>query len=377
MTSPTRFFWSSLTALLVSIAIAWAPTAFSVPGATGAGNSISLSVGEGPPGTSVHVDFPNCAGEFSHVTGVMWDGNPVSGSADFTVPHDAPTGEHTVRAQCGNGAVGDGSAPFTVTQSDGEDNGGTTTKPVYDAELTLDPTQGATGTTVTATGSGFNCPAVDVVWDVAGGPTTLASTDVSSEGTFATRFAVPAEASETTYTVQAECTHEPYTSDDADFRVTSTATDGTETDGGTTDGTDGTTGETNGGTTDETTGGTDGGTTDETTGGTDGGTTGGTDGGSVGGANGGDTGGTDGGGNTTPIGLVVGPPAFAALLLLAGLFALLTHRHRGPRWVRDHVRTALRPGAGTADLHEHRDARSSNRTVRFEPHTDPGDQSLH
>lgn len=409
MSSSARFVWRSLTALLLSIAIAWAPTAFSVPYALIAGNSITLGPSQGPPGASVHVEFPNCTNE-SHlkrpgrVNQVTWDGYPVSDSADFTVPDKAPTGAHPVQAQCDIGAVGPGSATFTVTSSGHGENGGTT--PEYDPELTLDPTEGASGTTVTATGSGFNCSSVEVVWDARGARATLTGADVLSEGTFAARFAVPADSAKTTYTVRAECAQEPYASDDADFTVTGTPTDGTETGGGnggnggngggntgeTTDGTTGdttggTSGGTTGGTTGDTTGGTDGGTTGDTTGGTtggtDGGTGGGTDGGTTdgtsGGTGGGDTGGTGGthGGGTTPVGLVIGPSALAAVLLLAGLFALANHRHRGPRWVRDHVRTTLRPGAGRADLYEHRDARSPDRTVRLEPHTDPGEQRLH
>ncbi|WP_329213254.1 hypothetical protein OG352_00910 [Streptomyces sp. NBC_01485] len=181
---------------------------------------------------------------------------------------------------------------------------------------------------------------MSVSWD--GGNALITGAGVSADGDFEGDFDVPEGSSVTTHTVRAACTQyaDTYYAD-ADFTVTETESNGT------------TTGDSNNG-------GTENGGTDGETNGTGIGT-------------------TDGGGGDTgiPIGWVVGPSVCGALLLLALLFSLVNHQQRGPRWVRDHINTALRSGSGTVELRERRDGSSANRTVRLEPHPDPGDQHFH
>jgi hypothetical protein len=159
-----------------------------------------------------------------------------------------------------------------------------------------------------------------------------------------TTFRVPDDATAGDHDVYVTCSNQRY--GQATFTVTN----------------DGTTGETDGNTNGNTTGETDG---------TGDGTTGGTDSTTVGGR--GDSGGE---GTAIPVGWVVGPSVFVALLLLALLFSLVSHRQRGLRWGRGHIHTALRPGAGTAELRQGRDGGSVSLSVRLEPHPDPGDQRL-
>ncbi|AOR34649.1 hypothetical protein BFF78_29570 [Streptomyces fodineus] len=462
-----RFLPRLLISVLASLAIAWAPTAFSAQAATGGGLSITLSPEKGPPRTRVHVGFGSCVlittspgttppdttdtnptgpttpssvssapgprglrglrprvtSAPGTITYVRWDGHDLpftpsvtdgTGSAEFQVPDGATVGPHPVTAGCDNGSlVVDGSGTFTVTATDG---GGVTTPthrplialdpsqgrpgaslrvhgagfddcvpsgkpdtvelstngqiharvgispgtgtfeaalqvndnapagdytmaatcaghPDVHAEATftvlpadegrpvlvLDPTAGASKTAVTATGSGFNCSKVEVAWDDG---TALAVTAVSGDGTFATDFQVPPNTSAAKHTVRAACTPGSGTSAETEFSVTNAGT-------------------------------------------------------SPGGTSSATGGGTNGRGTSTPVGWVVGPSAFGAVLLaVAAASVLLNHRHPGPRWVRKHISTKPRPGAETAALHQQPGTGSANRTVRFEPHADPGDQSL-
>ncbi|WP_406340418.1 hypothetical protein [Streptomyces sp. NBC_00648] len=390
MPSAARFLWRSLTAVLVSIAVVWAPTAFSAPGVVVKQESILLAPSTGPPGTSVHVSFKSCATP-GYISGIKWDQDYIdfnatdeAGGADISVPADAAAGAHDVAARCYKGADGAfyGTGTFTVTAP-------------ADPEITLHPTEGAPQTTVTVSGSGFNCSYVDVTWD----GTRLVGADVTSEGAINAEFPVPAGSPETTYTVRAACTDYPDRSGEAVFTVRDPGTDGTattgdtsgdtsgDTNGTTTGDTNGTTsGDTNGTTSGDTSGDTNGTTSGDTNGTTAGDTSGDTDGTTTGDTAGdtdgtgsvtGSTDGADGGGTAIPAGWVVGPSLFGGLLLLAALFSLLNHRHRGPRWVHDHIRAALRPGAGTVALQERRNTGSANRAVRLEPHADPGDQRLY
>jgi hypothetical protein len=398
MSLTVRFLFQALTAVLLSISVTWAPTASSGAGAVVAkAPGITLSPGSGPPGQSVSIGFADCAPP-DQVSKVTWDGRPVpadssgAGGARFTVPADAQAGPHTVTATCAEKpkAVGDttkyrtGSADFTVTPTHGARQ-----------DLALSPDRGPSGTTVTVSGIGFNCSAVRVSWD--DGSSLAPGLTPDGEGNISGTFAVPKGSSATKHTVEAVCTDYPTYQATASFTVTeeeTTGTTGTTTDGQNNGGTTGDTGDTTGG---GTTGDTDGTTGDGTTGDTDGTTGGNSTGDTTGGGTTGDTGdttggvagsdggsdsggvgGTDGGDTAVPVGWVVGPSAFAALLLLALLFSLLSHRHRGVRWVHDHLRTALRSdsGAGTAALRRRRDGGSPDRSVRLEPHADPGDQRL-
>ncbi|MEU6800127.1 hypothetical protein [Streptomyces neyagawaensis] len=348
------------------------------------------------------IGFADCVPP-GYVSAVTWDGAGIpfrpsgSAGAGITVPDDAEARPHTVTVTCTQKpqAVGDttkyptGSASFTVT-------------PTHEArqDLALSPDRGPSGTTVTVSGIGFNCSAVRVSWD--DGSSLVSGLTPDGEGNISGTFAVPKGSSAGKHTVEAVCTDYPTYQATADFTVAEEETTGTtgttpdgQNNGGTTGGTGDTTGGggTTGGTGDTTGGGTtgdtDGNSTGDTTnGGTtgdtgdtaNGGTTGDTDGavGSDGGTDSGGVGDTDDGDTAVPVAWVVGPSAFAALLLLALLFSLLSHRHRGVRWVHDHLRTALRSGsgAGTAALRRRRDGGSPDRSVRLEPHADPGDQRL-
>ncbi|MGW2420142.1 hypothetical protein ACWC0C_12960 [Streptomyces sp. NPDC001709] len=240
---------------------------------------------------------------------------PGTGTFDtgLNVSADAAPGGYPMAATCAHHRNVHAEATFTVLPADEG-------RPV----LVLNPTAGEPGTAVTATGSGFNCSKVDVVWD--DNDTALAVTTVAGDGTFATDFQVPAGAPRATHTVRAACTPGSGTSAETGFTVTSV--------GPNTSGTNGTGTPTPAPTTAPTP-------------------------------------------HSTPVAWVVAPSAFAAALLaLAAASVLLNHRHPGPRWVRKHISTQPRPGVGTADLRKQADTGPATRTVRLEPHADPGDQSL-
>ncbi|WP_055538129.1 hypothetical protein [Streptomyces neyagawaensis] len=375
----------------MSIAIAWGPTALFPPGAVAQPAPITLTPDKGPPKTPVTIGFDACTDETPHpetspdespdstphtppettpdeegdlelglsearaeaagapraasIRRITWNGRTIGKGTSFVVPATAKPGKYTVTAYCSNDDTG--SKTFTVTEPEERDR-----------DLTLAPDKGPPRTKVTATGSGFNCFDVTLEWDDG---TRLTTTGVTDE-TFETTFSVPADASAKKHPVQAKCTKYPEWYAEDDFEVTDEETNGNttsnQTEGNTTDGnsTDGTT--------------------------TDGNTNGDTDGAgnsSGNGTNDGGVGGGSGDGDTAvPVAWVVGPSAFAALLLVALLFSLLSHRHRGVRWVHDHLRAALRSGsgAGTAALRRRRDGDSPDRSVRLEPHSDPGDQRL-
>lgn len=365
-----RFLSTSLTAVLVSITVAWAPAVSVAPSPPATPESILLTPSTGPPETSVRISFPSCVTP-RYISGVTWDGDGIDFAGtdreevvDISVPANATPSSHDVAVRCAtNSKVGPvyGTAQFTVT-------------PPASPEITLDPTQGPAQTSVTVNGSQFNCPYVDLWWD----DTLLPGTDVTSDGTFTTQFSVPEGSDVTTHTVGATCTDYPDRRGEAPYTVTDPGTNTTSTTGETSNG-DTSTGSTSGDSNGNTAGDTNGNTTGDTTGNATGTTS----------NSGGDTNGTasasghsDGvsppsGGTAIATGWVVGPSLFGALLLLAGLFSLVNHRSRGPRWAHDHIRARLRPGAGAVALEEPRDTRSVNRTVRLEPHTDPGDQRLY
>ncbi|WP_107463920.1 hypothetical protein [Streptomyces sp. MA5143a] len=399
----------------MSIAIAWGPTALFPPGAVAQPAPLTLTPDKGPPKTPVTIGFGACTDETpspetspdesphttpntppettpseegdlelglsearaaaaagapraASIRKITWNGRTIGKGTSFVVPATAKPDTYTVKAYCSNGYTG--SATFTVTDPEERDR-----------DLTLAPDKGPPRTKVTATGSGFNCFDVTLEWDDG---TRLTTTGVTDE-TFETTFSVPADASAKTHPVQARCTEYPEWYAEEDFEVTdeetsgnttSNQTEGNTTDGNTTDGTS-----TDGTTTDGTT--TDGNTTDGNTNGDTNGDTNGAGNGSGNGTNdggsGGDTDGSGEGDTAVPVGWVVGPSLFAVLLLAALLSSLLHHVHRGPRWVHDHVRAALRSGSGTgsAELLRRRGSGvTPDRTVRLEPHPDHGDQRL-
>ncbi|MGW1718272.1 hypothetical protein [Streptomyces sp. NPDC002156] len=395
MFSVARIVGRLLTTVLVSTAVALGPTALSGPGAMAApGAYIEIKETHGPPGTVIGVrggGFDDCyLGGVEDSEGEITDWEPGTvklsmGAAapathvsvndpestdeagtfesSLTVSDDAEPGDYQVTAECVAGPYSKAEKTFTVDTKE-------------EAALALDPTEGRPDTDVTATGSAFNCSSVDVTWD--DGEQLVSAVSVSETGTFTTSFKVPTDAPEDTHTVRAVCTdYEKYGDDDADFTVlpapTNETTSGNQANGETTTGTNGetstgTTGETSTGTSGEANGETSTGTSGETSTGTNGQVGGTSDGGTVGG-----TGSVD---SSTPVGLVVGPALGGVLLLAAAGLALVRHRQRGPRWVHDHVSTVLRRGTARSDVREPYDTGPPTRTVRLEPHLDPGDQSV-
>jgi hypothetical protein len=378
MSSATRIVGRLLTAVLVSTAVALGPSAVFEPAVfesvamAAPYPGITLSAAQGKPGTHISVHgsgFDDCyLGGLHTAVGdttkrrpgtvelSMGDAAPSTtepvalGAGTFdgglTVSDNAAPGDYTVRAVC-------------VTKTDIYAEGTFTVLSEEEAALTVDPAEGSPETNAVAEGSGFYCSRVEVTWDAA---EPLASAVPAPEtGTFTAPFQIPADSSEGTHAVHATCTDEYDGSDEADFTVTAAETNGTgaggQDDGGQTDG-----GQTNGG--QDNGGQTNGG---DTNGGQD-------NGGQTGGGTDGGTGSVDG---TTPAGWVVGPATLGGVLLLAAAgFALVRHRQRGPHWVHDHVTTQLRPGTRSSDVREPYDAGPPTRTVRLEPHPDPGDQSI-
>ncbi|MET9953089.1 hypothetical protein ABZ135_16250 [Streptomyces sp. NPDC006339] len=265
-------------------------------------------------------------------------------SEQVTVPDAADPGTYTVRAVCVGPDVF-AEAPLVV---EGTAHG----EPV----LTLDLAESAPGETVRAAGTGFACPAVDLLWD--GDEPPLGTAETREDRSFdAVEITVPADAEPGAHTVRAQCAEDPERYDEAAYEVTDPATTrGTTTGGTETGGTE--------------TGGT--GTGGTETGGTE---TGGT------GTGGTETGGTTGGGGSgtgMPVALVVGSTGGIALALALGALAYFGRLpYRGPRWVRTHVRATLRPAAGRSVLTEHRaPGEPPSHTTRLDPHPDPGRQTI-
>ncbi|MFF4948283.1 hypothetical protein ACWC2K_17680 [Streptomyces chattanoogensis] len=71
-----------------------------------------------------------------------------------------------------------------------------------------------------------------------------------------------------------------------------------------------------------------------------------------------------------PIVLALLGAAFVAVAAVVGA------RHRGPRWVRRHVKAVLRSEPGRDSMRESRDSDARDHTVRLEPHRDPGEQHI-
>lgn len=280
---------------------------------------------------------------------------PVAENGDFSykevVPNPTPPKTYHFRAAC-TGELDRYADADLVVESPA------------DPVLTLDPEQGAINATLRANGTGFTCPEVHFRWD--GGDPPFGSAPVES-GSFTTDLTVPADAQPGEHRVRAVCTAYPEQYDESAFTVTANGgTANGETDNGGTD---------NGGTDN---GGTDNGGTDN--GGTD---NGGTDDGGT--NNGGaDNGGTDNGGTnngnadqSAAVGWVVGPSLGAALVLAIAAAVYFGRLHRGPRWVRGHIRATLRPATATADLTELRPSgEPPTRTIGLDPHADPGSTAI-
>ncbi|MFD7320157.1 hypothetical protein ACFV9D_03560 [Streptomyces sp. NPDC059875] len=289
----------------------------------------------------------------------LGSGIPVGENGDFsrteTVPEGTSLGTHTFRAACTGQPDYYADADYVV-ESPG------------DPQLTLAGEEGAKGSTVQAEGTGFRCSNVDLLWD--GDEPALTTAPVTEQATFATEITVPADAPEGTHTVRAVCQDYPEQYDEAPYRVTDEPgptgpKDPDPSDPNPTDPNDPNPTDPN-----------DPNPTDPNP----------TD------PNPNDPNPADpndpnpadpnaqppsGSGGTTPVGWVVGSTTGTALALAAAAAVYFGRLHRGPRWVRNHVRATLRPATGTTEVTEYRPpGEPPTRTTRLDPHPDPGRQTL-
>ncbi|MFI8520465.1 hypothetical protein ACIGEZ_21945 [Streptomyces sp. NPDC085481] len=237
-----------------------------------------------------------------------------------------------------------------------------------DPVLTLAEEEGESGATVDAEGTGFACSNVDLLLD--GAEPVLTTAAVTEQSTFATEIPIPSDATEGAHTVRAVCQDDPDLYAEASYTITAGPTDPNTTDPNTTDPNTTDPNTTDPNTTDPNT--TDPNTTDPNT--TDPNTTdpNTTDPNPTDPSDNGQSSGT-----TTPVGLVVGSTTGVALALAAAAVVFFTRLHRGPRWVRKHVRATLRPATGDTGLTEQRaPGEPPTHTTRLEPHADPGRQTL-
>ncbi|MFF1493684.1 hypothetical protein [Streptomyces sp. NPDC058304] len=295
--------------------------------------ALTLDPAGGPVQTPVTVTgsgFAGCAahhGQAGTVT-LTWDGSllptrtptdiTVNGgafTAEFAVPSNAGATDHTVTATCVGYEQVSAKQQFTVTAVPGPQ-----------PEVKLDPpSMQLGGGSVTISGSGFNCPEVALSWEGEQWDTVAPAED----GTFSTRLDVTPDTGEAAYTIRAECTDGSGVGAAAAFTVTGNGpVPPTPTPPDPTPPTPVPTpapGPTS---------------------------------------------------TQVPVGLVVGLILLgAALLALAG-YAFLSHGHRGPRWVHDHVSSRLRPAPAATNVAEPSETGPPTRSVRLEPHPDPGDQTL-
>ncbi|RSS56378.1 hypothetical protein, partial [Streptomyces sp. WAC06614] len=196
---------------------------------------LTLSPEEGPAGSDVAVTgsgFEGCFSKHAGTVSLSWEGTGI-GTAEaergadgfttgITVPATEGTGERAVRAVCDRDDRYVATAYFTVVDTE---------PPPSEEEpaLTLTPTEGQAGAAeLLASGSGFNCSTVDLLWD----DEPLGSSEVSEQGTFEATVEVGADAPPGDHTLLARCTSDPGTSAEATFTVTPAAptpTDPTDT----------------------------------------------------------------------------------------------------------------------------------------------------
>jgi hypothetical protein len=201
---------------------------------------ITLSPDHGKPESAVKVTamlMVQCAPPQTGTLSLTWDGrslsptniaaaDPASGSIafDFMVPATAEAGPHTVAAVCPPPddlrsktyvAYGyTGSTTFTVDPTE---------KPT----LTLTPSEGAAGSRIAASGTGFTCDTnLALLWDDG---SVLAD---QLSGTFTEHISIPADASSGRgHTVTASCRDHPDIEVSQPFTVTPAAASATVTTG--------------------------------------------------------------------------------------------------------------------------------------------------
>ncbi|MBT2545207.1 hypothetical protein J7E99_32015 [Streptomyces sp. ISL-44] len=434
MSAVVRWSGRSLTAVLLSTAVAWGSPVAAPPAQARAAASIVLTPDQGSPGTPVVVSGSCGSGPTANTAvgardniRVRWDDSQVGATdsnADgafelsFSVPDDASAGPHPVTVDCVYSVRSTATATFTVA-------------PLAVPALTLSPAEGPAGTPVRVDGSGFgSCPGklpgtVSLLWD--GSAIGSAEVATGADG-FTADITVPADATPEAHDVRAVCDRDdrivataPFTVDgggslppDQDPVVTLVPDEGQAGtaqpllsgsgfncssvdllwDGGTL----GSSEVSEAGTfetrvqvaADEPTGdhamlvrcASDPGQAAEASFTVT----------APGPSPEPETTGpgptpspvpspvpptpvpptlTPGDQSSTPVGWVVGSSLLGVGLLAAAGAAMLSHRQRGPRWVHEHVSTRLRPSPGTTDV-----IGPPGHSVRLEPRTDPGEQTV-
>ncbi|MFG2847866.1 hypothetical protein ACGF12_32560 [Kitasatospora sp. NPDC048296] len=121
----------------------------------------------------------------------------------FTVPDGAKDGTHTVKVTCAGFPATSATATFTVAPP----------------TLTADPASSAPGSTTTVSGTGFACPADDIItlmWDT----TTLPGPGKpDADGSFSTPVTVPPNAADGDHDLRASCASVAGITADAHLRV--------------------------------------------------------------------------------------------------------------------------------------------------------------
>ena len=147
---------------------------------------ISLSATSGPVGTSItiagngfpastSISFELDGAAFTGVTSINSGANGSFSKTGVVIP-TTTSGQHTIAARYGSDAGAIAEATFTVT-----------------SKITLNPTTGTAGVTVTVTGSGFASAAtVTLAYDSL--PLAVGNVQTSSTGTFTTAFTAPGAA---------------------------------------------------------------------------------------------------------------------------------------------------------------------------------------
>jgi hypothetical protein len=147
---------------------------------------------------------------------VTWDDDPATelttvqtgrnqpAFGTFTVPDGAKDGPHTVTVTCAGFPPTSATATFTVAPP----------------TLTADPAGSAPGSTTTVSGTGFACPADDTValtWDTT---TTLPGPGKpDADGSFSAAVTVPPDAADGDHDLRASCSSDRRITADTHFRV--------------------------------------------------------------------------------------------------------------------------------------------------------------
>src|SRR3989475_765388 len=166
--------------------------------------TISLSPSSGPAGTAVTVTGNNFSPNSAIIT-LYYDATSVTTTPTIirteersvtdaiAVPSPSNPGSHTVNAT--DASSNSASTPFTVT----------TPPPPPVATISLNPSSGPAGTTVTVTGTNFspNSAIIAVTYDGTSVTTNPAIIQTDSSGGFSATFAVPSPSNPGSHTVNA------------------------------------------------------------------------------------------------------------------------------------------------------------------------------